>query len=166
MNSRLRLPVVVLGAAAFAAVSAAADSTSIVPGRSIGPIKIGMTRTAVYRELGTPGFTNVAGGNRNAVYDDWTITFRGTGTSAPAFIIGSRVTRYRTSNGIRVGSTVSRLRAAYPASRCFTRRGTRFCRLLTSAGKTYFFLKPRSYRVISSILVAHKRVPELLVTSR
>ena len=156
-----------LGAGAFATASTAVQSATIVPGRSIGPIKIGMTRTAVYRALGQPGFTNVTGGNRTSVYDDWTITFRGAGASAPAFLVGSRITRYRTSKGVRVGSTAGQVRAAYPVARCYSRAGgaLRFCRLVSAAGKTYFLLKAPGFQRVGSIMVAHRRVPDTLVTS-
>jgi hypothetical protein len=136
MVRRLLIPVLMCAAAAFAAgvaagaasativARAARVSTLIVPFRSVGGFGLGLTPAQVKRRLGRASQTIHVGGKiaQLAYYKPGlSFGFDSLQPSDPAnqvaAIQGGDI-RFRTSKGIRLGSSERAVRRAYPALKC------------------------------------------------
>jgi hypothetical protein len=111
-----------LSAAVFllaAAADAKPTNPKIVLGKSIGDVKVGMTRAGVERILGT----GLVLGHKGVRIEDWPklgigVFFKGGSRSAKAFGAETRNPGYQTAQGIRFGSTAKAVTSAYGSGGC------------------------------------------------
>lgn len=120
----------VLTVLALGWTAAPAIALLVVPGKSIGPVKLGQTQAAVQAKLGKP--TTVTGSSYPGI--DWhyakrkldvrfghvnPVTGKTTTTEYVEEIV-SHNKKDRTGKGIHIGSTIKQFRNAYPKLHCFT----------------------------------------------
>ena len=118
----------IASAAVLAAAAAADASATIVPGKGMSGVALGMTKAQVRARLGAPIGT---GGGRWYYARVW-VGFRG---SRAVEITTTRSTE-RTRGGLGVDSTEPALRASYPGLKCSTASPFRRCRLGSGAPGT------------------------------
>jgi hypothetical protein len=118
----------IASAAVLAAAAAADASATIVPGKGMSGVALGMTKAQVRARLGAPIGT---GGGRWYYARVW-VGFR---ASRAVEITTTRSTE-RTRGGLGVDSTEAALRASYPALRCSAATPFRRCRLGSGAPGT------------------------------
>jgi hypothetical protein len=115
-----------IGSAAVLAAAAAADaSATIVPGKGMSGVALGMTKAQVRARLGAP----VGTGAGRWYYARVWVGFRG---SRAVEITTTRSTE-RTRGGLGVDSSESAIRAAYPGLSCSAATPFRRCRLGSGA---------------------------------
>jgi hypothetical protein len=117
-----------LAAAALLAATAADASATIVPGKGMSGVALGMTKAQVRARLGGP----VASGGGRWYYPRVWVGFRAGRT---AEVTTTRSTE-RTGQGLGVDSREQALRAAYPALACTVATPFRRCRLGSGAPGT------------------------------
>jgi hypothetical protein len=134
------------------ALTAAGATNAIVPGRSIGDVRIPSAKTLVEKELGrgivTSRSTSELGTFANVRYVGarLVVTYR-VGTPWLATSVRTTSTRYVTPKGIRVGARGVQLRRAYPAANCGI---PRTCRLgLPLAGRRVTVFSMKAGRIIA-----------------
>jgi hypothetical protein len=115
-------------AAVLAAAAAADASATIVPGKGMSGVALGMTKSQVRARLGGPVGT---GGGRWYYARVW-VGFR----AGRAVEITTTRSTERTRGGLGVDSTESALRAAYPGLACAAATPFRRCRLGSGAPRT------------------------------
>lgn len=105
--------------AATPAQGAPESNFVIQPGRAIGEVRVGMTFAQVRAVLGKPNVVNKrtrAGFGRYVEYDwgwgSWTVGFSGRGSNLRVSLIGTTLRRERTRDGVGVGTSAARMRAA------------------------------------------------------
>ena len=158
---RALLPVLVAAAALGVPSAGAAPETTtlIVPGRSIGKIRLGMTFAQVTAVLGRP---NVVNQTRRTVFGRyveydwawgrWIVGFTGRGTELRVSLVGTSIRRERTREGVGAGTSYDALLRAYRprglrcgiADRVGGILDTPVCRLGDpGTGQTWFPLRKR-----------------------
>jgi hypothetical protein len=129
---------------ALALVLAASAGSVIVPQRSIGRVKIGMTRAQVKALLGTPHVTrgkNDFGPWVSFGYTAYEVHFQGV-TNVTQIDTTSR--KERTASGVGVGSTKAQVKAGVAGVKCEGPASAGHCYLgkfVPGAHVTDFFLK-------------------------
>jgi hypothetical protein len=118
----------IASAAVLAAAAAADASATIVPGKGMSGVVLGMTKSQVQARLGSPIGT---GGGRWYYARVW-VGFR----AGRAVEITTTRSTERTRGGLGVDSTESALRAAYPGLACAAATPFRRCRLGSGAPGT------------------------------
>ncbi|MBO0767866.1 MAG: hypothetical protein J2O48_04190 [Solirubrobacterales bacterium] len=98
------------------AVALAGSSHTIVLGRSIGPVKLGQTPAQVQHELGKPAHTYRVSGK--IASEDYTpkglvVSFDTLHKGDPVEMVTATSSTWRTSKGIRTGSTTAQVEHAY-----------------------------------------------------
>lgn len=106
---------------------AAAAQARIVLNRSIAGIGLGMRAAEVRAKLGPPSLATTANGSRDLVYRDRALVV--TVVRSRVAIVSSQNRHERTSSGVGVGSTSSRLRRRVDGLRCGDKAGVAYCRL-------------------------------------
>ena len=115
----------IASAAVLAAAAAADASATIVPGKGMSGVALGMTKAQVRARLGAP----VGTGAGRWYYARVWVGFRG---SRAVEITTTRSTE-RTRGGLGVDSSESAIRAAYPGLSCSAATPFRRCRLGSGA---------------------------------
>jgi hypothetical protein len=118
----------IASAAVLAAAAAADASATIVPGKGMSGVALGMTKAQVRARLGAPVGT---GGGRWYYARVW-VGFRG----GRAVEITTTRSTERTRDGLGVDSTEAALRAAYPGLECSAATPFRRCRVGSGAPGT------------------------------
>jgi hypothetical protein len=122
----------IASAAVLAAAAAADASATIVPGKGMSGVALGMTKSQVRARLGGPIGT---GGGRWYYARVW-VGFR----AGRAVEITTTRSTERTRGGLGVDSTESALRAVYPGLACAAATPFRRCRLESGRRVTDFML--------------------------
>ena len=118
----------IASAAVLAAAAAADASATIVPGKGMSGVALGMTKAQVRARLGRP----VGTGAGRWYYARVWVGFR----AGRAVEITTTRSTERTRGGLGVDSTESALRAAYPGLACAAATPFRRCRLGSGAPGT------------------------------
>ena len=118
----------IASAAVLAATAAADASATIVPGKGMSGVALGMTKAQVRARLGGPVGT---GGGRWYYARVW-VGFR----AGRAVEVTTTRSTERTSGGLGVDSSESSLRSAYPRLACTPATPFRRCRLGSGAPGT------------------------------
>jgi len=111
---------VTLGMVAVVAVLSLSETARgagdrIVPRKAVGLVKIGMTLSAVQAVL--PGYKNRPN-QRWGTFRGLSLTFSGVKPAAVLKGIQTTSKRYQTRGGVRVGSSVSKVRTEFPGLKC------------------------------------------------
>jgi hypothetical protein len=147
-----RLSTLTAATAALTLGIAASAPASIVVGKSIGGLKLGMTQTQAKNLLqATPTvkhYTNeIAGASTDLTWQGITATFAG---NANITNVETTLPTERTSTGVGVGSTLAKVHAGLSGEICEGAAGTTLCRIgaLTAGQRvTTFRIKNSTGRV-------------------
>ena len=128
---RLRLPVALTATIAFATVAAPAHAV-IVPQKSIGGIRLGLTQNGVRSAVGKPDKVRTVDNEIMGKVTEWTygktkVLFNGRTTSAKVINLFTTSATERTAAGIGVGSTRAQVLAKVKGVKCENESGFRHC---------------------------------------
>jgi len=129
MTTSRRIKIVALAATSAFAATAVPAGASIVVGKSIGGLKLGMTMTQAKQKLqATPTVKTytqqIAGPSTDLTWQGVTATFAG---NTQLTNINTTLPTERTSNGLGVGSTVAAVKAGLTGEVCEGTAGTTIC---------------------------------------
>jgi len=152
MTTTRRIQLVALAATASLAATVVPAGASIVIGKSIGGLKLGMSMTQAKQKLqATPKMTTytqqIAGPSTDLTWQGITATFAG---NTQLTNINTTLPTERTSNGLGVGSTIAAVKAGLTGEVCEGTAGTTIChvgKLLAGQRVTTFSIRNSTGRV-------------------
>jgi hypothetical protein len=142
----------------------------ILPGRSIGKLRLGMTEAEVRRAMGNPRFVvrrRGAFGLRTVEYQyglaEYTVRLLGRAGRLRAVRVGTTLVRERTPRGVGAGSLERTVLRAYPSTRCQPLRTVRSgsVMLVTTIQRECTFVALSGHRTIFTTDV-HERLFEVI----
>jgi hypothetical protein len=139
-------------AALVSLVLASSAGASIVIGKSIGGLKLGMTMTQAKQKLQatptTKTYTHpIAGPTTDLTWQGITATFAG---NTRVTNVNTTLPTERTSNGLGVGSTIAAVKSGLTGEVCEGTAGTTIChvgKLVAGARVTTFWIRNSTGRV-------------------
>jgi len=152
---------IALALAAGTSASTGRNSGTIVPGESIGPVKLGMSLRQVQRLLGKPTLVNVREARGFGMtyleldwhYARWTVGFLGKPGEQRAVKVATMLRSHRTREGLGVGSTFREVARKLPGVRCARRKPGNILTVRSGSGvRTIFLLAGDVLTVIEVII--------------